>query len=153
MSLNRRIIFSVQRGESARFVCSSIKLSSKHSPLQFYEGTYHDAVGTYMFFDHDDFPVVDDPVFDTPATLKYFAKTRKLLKMERVFAMQRTEVLGDLDHNYCIPNIDTIKEAGVPPKYQEDGIESSQSLPCHASLLLSILNHSSSEVLDEHARR
>lgn len=74
-----------------------------------------------MFFDKDDSPVVDDPVFDTPPTLKYFTKTRKLLKMERVFAMQRTEVLGDLDHTYCIPNMETIKEAGVPVKYQKDG--------------------------------
>ncbi|XP_048506983.1 uncharacterized protein LOC105684599 isoform X2 [Athalia rosae] len=90
---------------------------------RFYEGTYHDAVGTYMFFEKDESPTVDDPVFDTPPTLKYFAKTRKLLKMERVFAMQRTEVLGDSDHNYCIPNMDTIREAGVPPKYQNDALQ------------------------------
>ncbi|XP_046740005.1 uncharacterized protein LOC124407666 [Diprion similis] len=104
-----------------------IGVDSDHPIMQingkFYEGTYHDAVGTYMFFEKDEAPVVDDPAFETPATLKYFAKTRKLLKMERVFTMQRTEVLGDSDHLYCLPNISTIKEAGVPSKYQDDALQ------------------------------
>ncbi|XP_046472390.1 uncharacterized protein [Neodiprion pinetum] len=104
-----------------------IGIDSDHPIMQingkFYEGTYHDAAGTYMFFERDEAPVVDDPAFETPATLKYFAKTRKLLKMERVFTMQRTEVLGDSDHLHYLPNISTIKEAGVPPKYQDDALQ------------------------------
>lgn len=89
--------------------------------LQFYEGTYEDAVGTYMFFEKDDNPKVDDEVFDKVPTLKYFTKTRKLLKMQRVFMKPRVEVLGDSEHDSCIPNIETLSQAGVPPKYQEEG--------------------------------
>ncbi|KAL2719104.1 putative serine/threonine-protein kinase dyrk1 [Vespula squamosa] len=89
---------------------------------RFYEGTYEDVVGTYMFFEKDDKPVVDDPIFDQTPTLKYFGKTRKVLKMQRVFVKQRTEVLGDSEHNKCIPNIDTIKQAGVPPMYQSQAL-------------------------------
>lgn len=74
-----------------------------------------------MFFEKDDKPFVDDPVFDQVPTLKYFGKTRKILKMQRVFVKQRTEVLGDSDHSKCIPNMDTIQQAGVPPKYQTEG--------------------------------
>lgn len=75
-----------------------------------------------MFFEKDDKPVVDDPIFDQTPTLKYFGKTRKVLKMQRVFVKQRTEVLGDSEHSKCIPNTDTIKQAGVPPMYQSQGI-------------------------------
>ena len=75
-----------------------------------------------MFFDKDNHATVDDPVFEMAPTLKYMAKTRKVLKMQRVFVTPRTEVLGDSEHKDCIPNLDTVKQAGVPPKYQEEGI-------------------------------
>lgn len=74
-----------------------------------------------MFFEKDDHPTVDDPVFDKIPTLKYFKKTRKFLRMQRAFVTPRYEVLGDSEHNKCIPNMETIREAGVPPKYQEEG--------------------------------
>lgn len=76
-----------------------------------------------MFFEKDDDPRVDDVVFDKVPTLKYFAKTRKVLKMQRVFTKPRVEVLGDSEHDSCIPNIDTLSQAGVPPKYQEEGMK------------------------------
>lgn len=66
---------------------------------------------------------MDDIVFDKVPTLKYFAKTRKVLKMQRVFTKPRAEVFGDSEHNNCIPNIDTLAQAGVPPKYQEEGMK------------------------------
>ncbi|XP_015174366.1 PREDICTED: uncharacterized protein LOC107065303 [Polistes dominula] len=103
-----------------------IGIDTDHPIMQidgkFYEGTYEDAVGTYMFFDKDDQPVIHDPVFDQAPTLKYFGKTRKILKMQRVFVKQRVEVLGDSEHSKCIPNIDTIKEAGIPPMYQSEAL-------------------------------
>lgn len=103
-----------------------IGIDTDHPIMQidgrFYEGTYEDAVGTYMFFDKDDQPVINDPVFDQVPTLKYFGKTRKVLKMQRVFVKQRVEVLGDSEHSKCIPNIDTIKEAGIPPMYQSQAL-------------------------------
>ena len=74
-----------------------------------------------MFFEKDDNPKVDDEVFDKVPTLKYSAKTRKLLKMQRVFTKPRVEVLGDAEHESCIPNEETLAQAGVPPKYQEEG--------------------------------
>jgi hypothetical protein len=89
--------------------------------VQFFEGTYEDAIGTYLFFEKDLNPIIDDPVFDKVPTLKYFKKTRKLLKMQRAFVVPRYEVLGDSSHSQSIPNLDTIREAGVPVKYQEDG--------------------------------
>ncbi|EGI67212.1 PREDICTED: general transcription factor 3C polypeptide 6 isoform X1 [Acromyrmex echinatior] len=90
---------------------------------RFYEGTYEDAVGTYMFFEKDDNPKVDDEVFDKVPTLKYSAKTRKLLKMQRVFTKPRVEVLGDAEHESCIPNEEMLAQAGVPPKYQEEAMQ------------------------------
>ncbi|XP_011500577.1 PREDICTED: uncharacterized protein LOC105364367 [Ceratosolen solmsi marchali] len=99
-------------------------LDSDHPIMQvngkFFEGTYEDAIGTYLFFEKDVNPVIDDPVFDKVPTLKYFKKTRKLLKMQRAFVVPRYEVLGDSNHSQSIPNKNTIKAAGVPPKYQED---------------------------------
>ncbi|XP_015601728.1 uncharacterized protein LOC107270853 [Cephus cinctus] len=89
---------------------------------KFYEGTYEDAVGTYLFFKNDENPIVNDLIFDTVPTLKYFAKTRKLLRMQRVFTAARTDVLGDSTHAQCIPNINTIKEAGVPSKYHDNAL-------------------------------
>lgn len=76
-----------------------------------------------MFFTKDDNPVVDDPVFDTASNLKYFAKTRKCLKMRRIFIKPRTEVLGDSEHDQCIPNLNTLKQAGIPFQYQKEGID------------------------------
>ncbi|KAI4485030.1 hypothetical protein M0802_012836 [Mischocyttarus mexicanus] len=103
-----------------------IGIDTDHPIMQidgkFYEGTYEDAIGTYMFFDKDDKPIINDPVFDQVPTLKYFGKTRKVLKMQRVFVKQRVEVLGDSDNSKCIPNIDTIKEAGIPPMYQSEAL-------------------------------
>ena len=74
-----------------------------------------------MFFRKDNKSTVEDPVFEVAPTVKYLTKTRKVLKMQRVFVTPRTEVLGDSKHNECIPNLETIKKAGVPPKYQKDG--------------------------------
>lgn len=85
-------------------------------------GTYEDAIGTFMFFDKENDPKIDDPVFDKPSTLRYYKKSRKILKMKRVFVNPRLEILGDSNHPKCIPNIETIKEAGVPPKYQNDAL-------------------------------
>ncbi|KAL6447143.1 hypothetical protein ACFW04_001457 [Cataglyphis niger] len=104
-----------------------IGIDTEHPIMQidgrFYEGCYEDAVGTYMFFEKDDNPHVDDVVFDKVPTLKYFAKTRKVLKMQRVFTKPRVEVFGDSEHDSCIPNTDTLSQAGVPPKYQEEALQ------------------------------
>lgn len=75
-----------------------------------------------MFFEKDDDPPVDDVIFDKIPTLKYFTKTRKVLKMQRVFTKPRAEVFGNSEINSCIPNVDTLSQAGVPPKYQEEGM-------------------------------
>lgn len=80
-----------------------------------------------MFFTKNDSPMVDDPVFDTASNFKYFAKTRKLLKMQRIFTKSRTEVLGDSENNECIPNPNTLKEAGIPSQYQKEGTKNSSS--------------------------
>lgn len=80
-------------------------------------------MGTCMFFEKDNNPHVDDAVFDKIPTLKYFAKTRKILKMQRVFTKPKVEIFGDSEQNGCVPNIDTLSQAGVPPKYQEDGMK------------------------------
>lgn len=77
-----------------------------------------------MFFEKDKSTSVDDPVFEVAPTIKYMSKSRKLLKMQRVFIAPRTEVLGNSMHNESVPNIETIIEAGVPPKYQEEGYKS-----------------------------
>ncbi|XP_014477962.1 PREDICTED: general transcription factor 3C polypeptide 6 [Dinoponera quadriceps] len=102
-------------------------IDTEHPLMQvngrYYEGTYEDAVGTYMFFEKDDDPHVDDAIFDKVPTLKYFAKTRKMLKMQRVFAKPRTEIFGNPEINNCIPNIDMLSQAGVPPKYQEEALQ------------------------------
>ncbi|XP_012288250.1 uncharacterized protein LOC105703997 isoform X1 [Orussus abietinus] len=104
-----------------------IGLDTEHPIMQvdgkFYEGTYEDAIGTYMFFRNDDNPILDDPVFDAKPTLKYFVQTRKILKMQRVFVTPRTELLGDSNDTRSVPNMDVIKKAGVPPKYQEGALE------------------------------
>ncbi|XP_011159352.2 general transcription factor 3C polypeptide 6 [Solenopsis invicta] len=90
---------------------------------RYYEGTYEDAIGTYMFFEKDDNPKVDDEVFDKVPSLKYFAKTKKLLKMQRVFTKPRVEILGDSEHDGCTPNTEMLLQAGVPPKYQEEAMQ------------------------------
>lgn len=74
-----------------------------------------------MFFDKEKNPVVDDAVFDVPPKLKYSMKTRKILKMKRVFVKPRLEVMGDSDNVEFVPNVETLKEAGVPPAYQDEG--------------------------------
>ncbi|KAJ8681473.1 hypothetical protein QAD02_017260 [Eretmocerus hayati] len=102
-------------------------LDSDHPVMQvngkFFEGNYEDAVGTYLFFDKDDNPVIDDPVFDKVPQLKYFAKSRKLLRMQRAFIVPRYEVVGDSQHSKSIPNMDTLSEAGVAPKYQDEALQ------------------------------
>ncbi|XP_071563254.1 uncharacterized protein [Temnothorax nylanderi] len=104
-----------------------IGIDTEHPMMEingrFYEGTYEDAMGTYMFFEKDDNPKVDDEVFDKVPSLKYFAKTRKLLKMQRVFTKPRVDILGDSEHDSCIPNTETLLQAGVPPKYQEEAMQ------------------------------
>ncbi|XP_043254498.1 uncharacterized protein LOC122398564 [Colletes gigas] len=103
-----------------------IGIDTEHPIMQingkFYEGTYEDVNGTYMFFTKNDTSVVDDPVFDVAPDLKYFAKSKKFLKMQRVFMKPRTEVLGDSEHCKCIPNLDTLKQAGVPHRYQTEAL-------------------------------
>ncbi|XP_034194387.1 uncharacterized protein LOC117610747 [Osmia lignaria lignaria] len=89
---------------------------------RFYEGAYEDVCGTHMFFTKDDNPAVDDPVFDAAPNLKYFGKTRKCLKMRRIFIKPRTEVLGDSEHQQCIPNLNTLKQAGIPFQYQKEAL-------------------------------
>lgn len=103
-----------------------IGIDTEHPIMQingkFYEGTYEDVIGTYMFFTKNDNSTVDDPVFDVAPNCKYFAKTRKLLKMQRIFIKSRTEVLGDSDHKQCIPNLNTLEQAGIPFKYQKKAL-------------------------------
>ncbi|XP_072748374.1 general transcription factor 3C polypeptide 6 [Anoplolepis gracilipes] len=104
-----------------------IGIDTEHPVMQingrFYEGSYEDTLGTCMFFEKDDNPHVDDVVFDKVPALKYFAKTRKVLKMQRVFTKPRVDVFGDSEHESCIPNIDILSQAGVPPKYQEKALQ------------------------------
>ncbi|KAK0172426.1 hypothetical protein PV328_005743 [Microctonus aethiopoides] len=103
-----------------------IGLDSEHPIMQvngkYYEGTYEDAVGTYMFFDKNTEPVIEDEVFDKTPSLKYYNKSKKVLKMKRVFVKPRLEVLGDSNHPQSIPNLETIKAAGVPPNYQKEAL-------------------------------
>ena len=58
--------------------------------LQFYEGTFEDAVGTYMFFEKENKKPVEDE-FETEPNIKYVAKTRKVLKMERIFVTPKNQ--------------------------------------------------------------
>ena len=103
-----------------------IGVDTEHPIMQingrFYEGAYEDLAGTYMFFTSDDTSVVNDPVFDAASNLKYFAKTRKFLKMQRIFIKPRTEVLGDSEDSQCIPNLNTLKQAGIPIRYYEQAL-------------------------------
>ncbi|XP_076674310.1 uncharacterized protein LOC143372194 [Andrena cerasifolii] len=103
-----------------------IGVDTEHPIMQingrFYEGAYEDLAGTYMFFTSDDTSVVNDHVFDAASNLKYFAKTRKFLKMQRIFIKPRTEVLGDSEDSQCIPNLSTLKQAGVPLRYYEQAL-------------------------------
>ncbi|XP_043274826.1 uncharacterized protein [Venturia canescens] len=105
-----------------------IGLDKEHPIMQvngkFYEGTYRNAVGTYMFFESDKHPHVDDPVFDVTPSLKYLAKTRKVLRMNRIFVEPKTELLGDSKDPECLPTMEAVKKAGVPPRYQEETLES-----------------------------
>lgn len=103
-----------------------IGLDTEHPIMKingkFYEGAYEDVIGTYMFFTRNDTLVADDPLFDDIRSLEYFAKTRKILKMQRIFVKPRTEVLGDSDHHQCVPNSKTLQLAGVPCRYQEEAL-------------------------------
>ncbi|XP_012152182.2 uncharacterized protein LOC100876488 isoform X1 [Megachile rotundata] len=103
-----------------------VGIDTEHPIMQingkFYEGVYEDVGGTYMFFTKNNDSTLDDPVFDTASNLKYFAKTRKCLKMRRIFIKPRAEVLGDSEHEQCIPNLNTLKQAGVPIQYQKEAL-------------------------------
>lgn len=75
-----------------------------------------------MFFDkNDNREQVDDPFCENTASKKYYCKTRKILRMRRIFSTPRTEFLEDKDDPLCLPNPEPIKAAGVPVKYQEAG--------------------------------
>ncbi|XP_043791187.1 general transcription factor 3C polypeptide 6 isoform X2 [Apis laboriosa] len=101
-----------------------IGIDTEHPIMQingkFYEGTYEDVVGTYMFFTKTNDSAISDPVFDIAPNFKYFAKTKKFLKMQRIFIKSRTEVLGDSENNQCIPNSYTLKQAGIPLQYRTE---------------------------------
>ncbi|KAJ9591047.1 hypothetical protein L9F63_012097 [Diploptera punctata] len=58
---------------------------------QTFTGEYSDIVGTSLFFEEDPAPAGGDPVFTkTPEhQLRYFCKTRKMLKMSRVFLKKK----------------------------------------------------------------
>lgn len=103
-----------------------VGIDTEHPIMQingkFYEGAYEDVGGTYLFFTKHHDSTLDDPVFDTASNLKYFAKTRKCLKMRRIFIKPRAEVLGDSEHEQCIPNLNTLKQAGVPTRYQKEAL-------------------------------
>lgn len=77
-----------------------------------------------MFFTKTNDSSMSDPVFDIVPNFKYFAKTKKFLKMQRIFIKSRTEVLGDSENNQCIPNSYTLKQAGIPLQYRTEGIKS-----------------------------
>ncbi|XP_076161822.1 uncharacterized protein LOC143143873 isoform X2 [Ptiloglossa arizonensis] len=110
----------------AQLQLDMIGIDTEHPIMQingrFYEGTYEDVSATYMFFTKNDNSIMDDPVFDASPNLTYFAKTRKFLKMQRIFIKSRTEVLGDSEHYKCIPNLNTLKQAGVPDRYQMEAL-------------------------------
>ncbi|OAD57033.1 hypothetical protein WN48_02832, partial [Eufriesea mexicana] len=103
-----------------------IGIDTEHPIMQingkFYEGTYEDVIGTYLFFMKHDKSIVDDPVFDIVPNFKYFGKTRKFLRMQRIFIKSRTEVLGDSENDQCIPNLNTLKQAGIPFQYQKKAL-------------------------------
>lgn len=50
--------------------------------------------------------------------------------MRRAFVVPRNEVVGDSKHPQCIPNLEIIKKAGVPLKYQDEGILSTLYVLC-----------------------
>lgn len=89
-----------------------------------------------MFFTSDDTCAVNDHVFDAASNLKYFAKTRKFLKMQRIFIKPRTEVLGDSEDPQCIPNFSTLKQAGIPLRYYEQGMLLKFILPPNKTMVI-----------------
>lgn len=75
-----------------------------------------------MFLDkNDNKEQADDPFCENTASKKYYCKTRKVLKMRRIFSTPRTEFLDNNDDPQCNPNPEQVKAAGVPVKYQEEG--------------------------------
>lgn len=81
-----------------------------------------------MFFEGDKNPHVDDAVFDVTPTLKYMAKTRKVLRMNRVFVETKTDLLGDSSNPDCLPSIEATKKAGIPLRYQEETLKAWQEM-------------------------
>lgn len=60
------------------------------SYFKFYEGSYENAAGTYLFFENNKNARAAEP-FETQPSLKYFDKTRKVLQMERVFVTPKKD--------------------------------------------------------------
>ena len=74
--------------------------------FQTFAGEYRDVVGTALFFEEDPSPAGSDPVFTTipQHQLRYVCKTRKALRMSRVFLKRKDSILDDSDLN---PDVDT----------------------------------------------
>jgi len=74
--------------------------------FQTFAGEYRDIVGTALFFEEDPSPAGSDPVFTTipKHQLHYVCKTRKALRMSRVFLKRKDSVHDDSGLN---PDVDT----------------------------------------------
>ena len=74
--------------------------------FQTFAGEYHDIVGTALFFEEDPAPSGSDPVFTTipKHQLRYVCKTRKALRMSRVFLKRKDSVHDDSGLH---PDVDT----------------------------------------------
>ena len=87
--------------------------------FQTFAGEYHDIVGTALFFEGDPSPAGSDPVFTTipKHQLRYVCKTRKALRMSRVFLKRKDSVHDDSGLN---PDVDTGENSA--DKDQEAGL-------------------------------
>jgi len=86
--------------------------------FQTFAGEYHDIVGTALFFEEDPSPAGNDPVFTTipQHQLRYVCKTRKALRMSRVFLKRKDSVHEDSGLN---PDVDAGENSA--DKYHETG--------------------------------
>ncbi|XP_013166731.1 PREDICTED: general transcription factor 3C polypeptide 6-like isoform X3 [Papilio xuthus] len=59
----------------------------------FFTGTFENPLGTYLFFEEDQTPHCDDPLFDKlpEKNLKYLYKTNKLLSMEHAYVTSKED--------------------------------------------------------------
>ncbi|KPJ06725.1 General transcription factor 3C polypeptide 6 [Papilio machaon] len=57
----------------------------------FFTGSFENPLGTYLFFEEDQTPHCDDPLFDKlpEKNLKYLYKTTKLLSMEHAYVTSK----------------------------------------------------------------